>query len=122
MKYGERLKAARKFANMTQIELADKIGGGITQAGISYLENGDATGSEFTVQFAIACCVSPIWLALEQGDMTDSTDDLLNALSDQQIRSVVLMMLQMDNYQKSAVFATSNALAQPQKIRSNGTK
>lgn len=71
MKYGQRLKMARKYAGLTQQQLADKVGGINTQANISYLENSDATGSEFTVQFAHACGVRALWLAEEQGEMVD---------------------------------------------------
>ena len=75
MKYGQRLKAARKHANLTQEELAEqleKMGAKITQAGISYLEKSEtATGSELTVHFAFACGVRPEWLAFEQGEMVN---------------------------------------------------
>lgn len=63
MKYGERLAKARDFARLKQAELAEKSGA--SQQTISYLENGDSTGSEFTVQFAEACGVRPEWLAME---------------------------------------------------------
>lgn len=69
MKYGERLKQARGHANLTQKGLAERINYLCTQENISKLENGDATGSEFTVQFATACDVSPVWLAEEKGEM-----------------------------------------------------
>lgn len=69
MKYGERLFKARTYAKLTQGQLADKIKGGCTQENISKLERGDATGSEFTVQFADACGVRPLWLAIEKGEM-----------------------------------------------------
>lgn len=71
MEYGERLKAARRHARITQQQLADRMDNVVTQAAISYLENSDATGSEYTVQFALACGVSPAWLASEQGDMLE---------------------------------------------------
>lgn len=71
MKYGQRLKAARRHAKLSQEQLAEKIGNVTSQANISYLENSDATGSEYTVQFADACGVRPMWLAEEQGDMVD---------------------------------------------------
>ena len=70
MKYGERLKAARKHADLTQGELAELIGNVCTQENISKLERGNATGSEYTAQFADACGISPIWLATGKGPMT----------------------------------------------------
>jgi transcriptional regulator with XRE-family HTH domain len=72
MKYGERLKAARHSAKLTQAGLANKTGNAVTQQNISLLEAGEASGSEFTVQLALACGVRPEWLALEQGPMVIS--------------------------------------------------
>lgn len=70
MKYGERLRFARQVhAKLTQEQLAEKIGHVCTQENISKLERGDATGSEFTAQFAEACGVRAIWLAEEKGEM-----------------------------------------------------
>lgn len=70
MRYGERLKKAMKHANLKQHELAANAG--IKQPSLSHLINDPkVTGSEFTVQLAIACGVRPEWLAMEQGEMTD---------------------------------------------------
>jgi transcriptional regulator with XRE-family HTH domain len=90
MKYGERLKSSRELAKLTQVALAEKIGSGITQAGISYLEKGDATGSEFTVQFAVACGVRPEWLAEEKGEMIDGI-----YIEDVRIKNAVLILEQL---------------------------
>lgn len=78
MKYGERLRKARMHAELTQQELAERIKNVCTQENISKLERGDATGSEYTAQFAEACGVRAIWLAAESGDMLSeaySTND-----------------------------------------------
>lgn len=70
MKYGERLRAARTYAGLTQGELAERIKNVTTQSNISYLETSDlATGSELTAQFAAACGVSAMWLATGEGVM-----------------------------------------------------
>jgi transcriptional regulator with XRE-family HTH domain len=69
MKYGERLKKARIHKGLTQTELAERIGRVCSQENISKLERGDATGSEYTVQFAEACGVNPYWLATGDGEM-----------------------------------------------------
>lgn len=63
MLYGKRLKLARAHAQLTQSVLADRAG--CKQTNISKLEIGVARGSEYTVQFALACGVSPAWLAIE---------------------------------------------------------
>lgn len=67
MNYGTRLKTARKHAGLSQASLADKVK--VSQANISKLELGVASGSEFTVQIAEACGVNPHWLATGEGQM-----------------------------------------------------
>lgn len=69
MKYGERLQMARKHADLTQKQLAQRINHVCTQENISKLERGNASGSEFTAQFANACGVRAMWLAAEDGEM-----------------------------------------------------
>lgn len=64
MRYGERLKAARLYAELTQMELAERCG--IAQPTISELEATDG-GSAYTTRLARACGVSPDWLADEIG-------------------------------------------------------
>ncbi len=71
MKYGERLKKAREYAGLSQAALVLKMKGAVSQQNISKLELGEATGSEFTVQFAAACGVNPYWLATGEGEMID---------------------------------------------------
>jgi len=78
MKYGERLKSARVSAKLTQTELGDKVG--VTQANISKLEIGQAEGSEYTVQFASVCGVSPEWLATGIGEMKKENNNPTNSL------------------------------------------
>lgn len=58
---GERLKEARKKAQLSQVELAEKAG--IKQATVSELERGASRSSGYIVQLANACGVSPEWLA-----------------------------------------------------------
>lgn len=69
MRFGERLRAARKHAKLTQDELAKKSG--VEQGTISKIERGDTDSSTFTVHLAVACGVRSEWLALEQGEMVD---------------------------------------------------
>lgn len=69
MSIGKRLKLARKHANLTQVELADKLKGITTQQNISLLENEITTGTEYIVHLAKACGVSAEWLAIGEGEM-----------------------------------------------------
>lgn len=78
MRFGQRLKRARSFAKLTQSELSERISllGDLTcsQVNISKLERSEtATGSEFTVQFAICCGISATWLATGRGHMIDDS-------------------------------------------------
>lgn len=91
MKYGERLKKARAFAGITQTDLAEKIF--VSQQNISQLENGDATGSEFTAQIADVLGVSPLWLACEKGDMLEG-----KVVYDQKLRRALDLMEPLPDY------------------------
>lgn len=69
MKYADRLKAARKHAKITQLELAEKLG--ITQTSISDLERGKSVSSSYSYQIAKICGVNPGWLVEGKGTMLD---------------------------------------------------
>lgn len=92
MKYGERLKAARKHAGLSQKDLAEKAKV-CTQENISKLERTDAEGSEFTVHLAVACGVRPEWLALEQGEMVDGL-----YVHDDRMKKALQLMESMPDY------------------------
>lgn len=113
MNYGERLKKARLHAKLSQAELAERAK--VSQANISKLENGDATGSEYTVQLAVACNVCPIWLATGEGDMINyyQTRDKTETL-------VLQVMQEMDAATKYQLLKISHTLAEPKK--DNGTQ
>jgi transcriptional regulator with XRE-family HTH domain len=63
MNMQERLKAARKHAQLTQVQVAEKLKGIMTQQSLSQLESGETKGSFYIVQIALACGVEPVWLA-----------------------------------------------------------
>ncbi|MDP3135931.1 MAG: helix-turn-helix transcriptional regulator [Burkholderiaceae bacterium] len=69
MKYGERLRLAREKAELTQQELAERVG--MKQPSLAYLENPakNAKGSEFTVKLSRVLGVSVDWLDDEIGEM-----------------------------------------------------
>jgi phage repressor protein C with HTH and peptisase S24 domain len=68
MELKDRLKTARHYAKLSQVELA--IAAGITQASISDLERGKSLATSHCVQIAVACNVSPTWLSDGSGEMT----------------------------------------------------
>lgn len=63
----ERMKIARKHANLTQRALAEKVG--VEQPVISQLETGKNQTSIHLLGIANACGVDPMWLAKGSGDM-----------------------------------------------------
>lgn len=70
MEYKDRVKAARKHARLTQVELAKIVG--IDQASISDLERGRSGRSSYNASIAKACGVSALWLEKGEGGMTES--------------------------------------------------
>lgn len=118
MEYGERLKLARKHANLTQDALADETG--VKQPSISYLENpkNECTGSGFTNRFARANGVSADWLADEIGEMTP----LVYQTTDPKIIAVARVMEPMPEYGKDAAVKDVAEVAQLiAQAKANGT-
>ena len=70
--YGKRLRQSRREAKLTQTQLAAKVGVG--QGTISELEK-IGHGSAYSYQIAVACEVSPQWLATGEGDRKAKTVD-----------------------------------------------
>lgn len=64
----DRIKAARKHAELTQRSLAEKVG--VEQPVISQLETGKNLRSVHLTKIAQVCRVSPLWLAEGVGSMT----------------------------------------------------
>lgn len=118
MKYGERLFKARTYAKLTQGQLADKIKDGCTQENISKLERGDATGSEYTAQFADACGVRALWLAVGAGEMVPS----YYSTNDPKLVAMLKVMEPQAEYVKdAAVKAVLTTCELADRARSNGT-
>lgn len=67
MALGQRLKAARKHARLTQNELADRSR--VSQKTISKIERGDQASSTAVVRLAAACGVRAEWLSDDSGPM-----------------------------------------------------
>lgn len=72
---GKRLKKARKYAGMTQVELADSVDS--KQGAISDLEGGRNNSSTKLVQMALVLGVSAEWLSTGAGEMVAVSDDLV---------------------------------------------
>ncbi|OQR30630.1 Cro/Cl family transcriptional regulator [Pseudomonas sp. Bc-h] len=67
MELKDRLKQARKHANLTQSELAERAG--IKQASISEIERGLTRTSGYLVKLATILGVNPVWLSEGIGSM-----------------------------------------------------
>lgn len=66
--YGKRLRQARKYAKLTQVQLSEKTG--IPQSTISTAER-EGNGSGETPVYANATGVNALWLATGEGEMLD---------------------------------------------------
>ena len=73
---GERLKKARKYAGMTQVELAKAVGA--KQGAISDLENGRNHSSTKLVQMAVCTGVDAEWLSTGKGEMISKAKNNLS--------------------------------------------
>lgn len=69
--YGQRVLAARRHANLSQVALGQRVGLG--QTSITHLET-VAHSSNKTTEIAQACGVSALWLATGKGPMVDAAD------------------------------------------------
>jgi transcriptional regulator with XRE-family HTH domain len=67
--FGSRLRTARKYAKLTQVQLARAAG--IRQSSLSEAER-SADGSAYTSQLAKSCGVDAHWLATGEGEMKPS--------------------------------------------------
>lgn len=72
---GKRLKKARKYAVMTQVELAAAVN--TKQGAISDLENGRNSTSTKLVQMALVLGVSAEWLSTGAGEMVTVSDNVV---------------------------------------------
>lgn len=106
MKYGERLKLARTHAKLSQAELADRAKVG-SQVNVSKLERSEAEGSEFTVQYAMACGVRPEWLAMESGEMIDGL-----YVHDERMKRALLLMQEMPDYAVDQAIKSVDSIAE----------
>ncbi len=72
MEFKDRLKTARRHAQLNQTELAERAG--LTQTSISDLERGKSKATAFVAQIASVCGVSSMWLAEGVGEMLKAAD------------------------------------------------
>ncbi len=114
MKLAERLVKARKFAKLSQKELAEKLNGLMTQQNISQLENEKIQGTEYIVQIATACGVRPEWLAMGQGEMTDGL-----YVESEKIKKAVLLMQDLPDYALDEAIKSLDTVAKLTKMASS---
>ncbi|WP_062388739.1 XRE family transcriptional regulator [Pseudomonas abietaniphila] len=92
MELKDRLKYARKRANLTQSELADRAG--IKQASVSEIERGLSRTSGHLVRIATICDVDPLWLAEgigepPEGIEAESESSTVSTSSADQVRAML---------------------------------
>lgn len=76
MDLGQRIRAARAHAGLTQAQLAKLVG--MTQQMIQKLEAGRADATASLLDICIETGVSPRWLARSEGEMLDSQPLILD--------------------------------------------
>lgn len=113
MSLGDRFIAARKRANLSQQELALRLG--CTQGLISKIERGDQNETALIVKVAQICGVNPFWLDSGEGEMVIEYLPQTN-----QQKMVLLAMQKMQPYDEDAMVKISHSLAEPTKH--NGTQ
>lgn len=101
----DRMKAARKHADLTQRELAVRVG--VSQPVISQLESGENLQSVHLLRIASACGVRPEWLADGLGAMLDSAGAAAEATS-----SAAAQVLAMLSKHKGLTPAARDQIAQ----------
>lgn len=84
MSIGERIRAARKVAGMSQKALADKVG--MKQPTLSELETGESAGTTYLPSIAAALGVNPLWL--ERGTGSPKMQEPLSASAPSDINLV----------------------------------
>lgn len=103
MTLAERLKAARKFAGLTQKQLEEKSG--VTQQTISNIEQGIQDKSTDVVKLAIACGVRAEWLSEGVGEMADGL-----YIHDEKLKRLFEICQQLPGYDVERLFQAGNAL------------
>lgn len=92
MNIGDRVRIARKEKQLTQGQLAAKVG--IRQPTLSDLENGESTSTTYLATIAAALGVSALWL--ETGKGPKVPEAAVNDESDELEKITQLMMLYRD--------------------------
>lgn len=113
MTFAERFIKARHHAQLSQTELALRLG--CTQGLISKIERGDQNETALIVKMANLCKVNPFWLDSGDGAMIEPLYNLSNQQS-----HVLKAMQNMDEYQQTVLTKITNSLVEPEKP--NGTK
>jgi transcriptional regulator with XRE-family HTH domain len=87
MSIGQRIRAARKNAKLTQAELAAKVG--MKQGSLSELETGESTGTTLVASIAAALGVSALWLETGKGVPNAIEVDRAEAEHEQKARMIL---------------------------------
>lgn len=72
MELKDRFKAARRYAGLSQKQLAERSG--LTQASLSYIETGSSKKTTCIPQVADICRVSAVWLSDGKGSIVDGIE------------------------------------------------
>ena len=117
MSFSERIIKARKYARLSQQELALRLG--CSQGLISKIERGDQQETTLTVKISAICHVNPYWLDSGDGDMTDYL------VTDPALKVAMQLMQEMPSYARQAAIKrlfklrNSSTKLKPNKLKNN---
>ncbi len=106
----DRIKAARKHADLTQKDLAAKAG--VSQPVISQLEKGENLQSVHLVKIASACNVRAEWLATGQGEMTDGSNSVAEVIGTYSSGAAAKVMEMLSKHGKNLTDSAQQRLLQ----------
>lgn len=91
MELGQRVKAAREYAKLTQVQLSDRVG--MKQQTLSDLERGKNDTSSKLPDIAFTCGVETLWLVREEGPMVSRTANQKPDSDSEQLQLAVIALL-----------------------------
>lgn len=113
----DRIQAARKFAGITQKQLADRVG--ISQTAVHKLESGGTRASRSTISIALACGVDPIWLDTSRGEMSlGGPPGVQGAKGAEGLRTPVIARIPVITWEEAKAYTPETAEShQPENVK-----
>ncbi|MBF0628218.1 MAG: LexA family transcriptional regulator [Magnetococcales bacterium] len=117
--FSERIQTARKFAGLTQKQLADRVS--ISQTAVHKLECGRSRSSRRAVAIALTCGVDPIWLDTGRGEMSlgGPPDNDKNTKGAEGYRTPVIARIPLISWEEAKAYTPETAESHhPENVKS----